>query len=181
MRVSNWLRAKNRKGTAVQQSPWLLPRLLPDEGSLPWSLDKTKSVHPIQKFHQDGSVVHRLVVSPQSSRLLKWSCASHRPRNSRQTPSERHIRNFPSCVCWIGASPHGNLISSIIWKSIFISLVESNFDCASNDTQFNLCWNELIGQYCLAACIRESIRPMENQAYSWLAMRLITNSSKALS
>ena len=83
------------------------------------SILRTNTINFAQNLHQDGSIFHRLVISPQSSRFLKWSWASHRHGYSKQTPSERQTRNFPSKVFWMTVSSQDNLISSIIWQKAF--------------------------------------------------------------
>ena len=83
------------------------------------SILRTNTINFAQNLHQDGSIFHRLVISPQSSRFLKWSWASHRHGYSKHTPSERQTRNFPSKVFWMTVSLQDNLISSIIWQKAF--------------------------------------------------------------
>ena len=113
--------------------------------------------------HQVGSLPHRLVVSPHSSRLLRWSSASQRPRNSKQTPSDRQTRNFPSKVFLISVSSQDSSISSIIWREISIILVESNFYCASNSTLCDLCGNEIIYWSSSAAYWNQKMSSIDRQ------------------
>jgi len=93
-----------------------------------------------QNLHQDGSISHRLVISPQSSRFLKWSWASHRHGYSKQTPSEMQTRNCPSTVFLMTVSLQEHLISSIIWQETFCYFGWEKFQLCIKWRQIWLIW-----------------------------------------